>query len=161
MSYTKTIVTNIRDAIAAGSSVVGSAKSELIWLLPPQMLGYGVQFGLTDKSKELIRKGGRVRGITHISKPYLDPVRALLDIGEDVRHVNEYQGEFMLVADNRESISSTPQQNVDAERLSLDDTVIGFWTDDPSYAKFLVTIFETSWKDAVDGSTRMRALEVP
>src|SRR5665647_1133421 len=122
----KTILENVKDVIAAGSSVVESARSEIIWILPPQMMVFAGQFGLTDKSKMLIEKGGRVRGITQISVTYLNVVRDLLDIGEDVRHVDQYRGEFLLVVDRRESISSVPQHTVDIGDLSLDDRVVGF-----------------------------------
>ena len=66
----------------------------------------------------LIEKGGHVRGITKVSGTYLDPVRKLLDNGEEVRHIDQYQGAFMLVGDKKESISSI---NVNIEDPSLDD----------------------------------------
>jgi hypothetical protein len=122
----KTILESVKDIIAASLTVVESAKNEIIWLLPPQMLAFAGQFGLTNKSKVLIEKGGRVRGITQISETDLRVVRELLDIGEDVRHVDEYQGEFMVVVDNTECISSIPQQSVNIGDLSLDDRVVGF-----------------------------------
>lgn len=85
-------------------------------------------------------------------------MRQFLDIGEDVRHVDQYGGNFMLVVDKRESISSIPQQRVNIGRLSLDDRVVAFWTDDPSYAEYLISTFEAAWKEAVD--TRMRIQEL-
>jgi hypothetical protein len=154
----KTILENVKDVIAAGSSVVESARSEIIWILPPQMMVFAGQFGLTDKSKMLIEKGGRVRGITQISVTYLNVVRDLLDIGEDVRHVDQYRGEFMLVVDRRESISSVPQHAVDIGDLSLDDRVVGFWTDDPSYSEYLITTFEAAWEESVDANKRIEEL---
>lgn len=154
----KTILENVKDVIAAGSSVVESARSEIIWILPPQMMVFAGQFGLTDKSKMLIEKGGRVRGITQISVTYLNVVRDLLDIGEDVRHVDQYRGEFLLVVDRRESISSVPQHTVDIDDLSLDDRVVGFWTDDPSFAEYLITTFEAAWEESVDANKRIDEL---
>jgi hypothetical protein len=154
----KTILENVKDVIAAGSSVVESAENEIMWLLPPQMMVFAGQYGLTNKSKALIEKGGRVRGITQISGIYLHVVRELLDIGEDVRHVDQYRGEFMLVVDKRESISSVPQHIVDIGDLSLDDPVVGFWTDEPSYAEYLTTTFEAAWKEAVDANKRIHEL---
>ena len=44
----KTILENVKDIIAAGLTVVESAKNEIIWLLPPQMLVFAGQFGLTN-----------------------------------------------------------------------------------------------------------------
>jgi hypothetical protein len=154
----KTILENVKDVVAAGSSVVESATNEIIWLLPPQMLVFARQFGLTDKSKMFIKKGGRVRGITQISAPDVRVVRELLDIGEDVRHIDQYRGEFMLVVDGRESVSSIPQQIVDIGDLSLDERVVAFWADDPSYAEYLTTTFESTWKEAVGNQAHGRAL---
>jgi hypothetical protein len=154
----KTILESVKDIIAASLTVVESAKNEIIWLLPPQMLAFAGQFGLTNKSKVLIEKGGRVRGITQISETDLRVVRELLDIGEDVRHVDEYQGEFMVVVDNTECISSIPQQSVNIGDLSLDDRVVGFWTDEPTYAEYLITTFEATWNEVVDGKKRIEEL---
>ena len=154
----KTILENVKDIIAASLTVVESAKNEIIWLLPPQMLVFAGQFGLTNKSKVLIEKGGRVRGITQISETDLRVVRELLDIGEDVRHVDEYQGEFMVVVDKTECISSIPQQSVNIGDLSLDDRVVGFWTDEPTYTEYLITTFEAAWKEAIDAKKRIEEL---
>jgi hypothetical protein len=154
----KTILENVKDIIAASLTVVESAKNEIIWLLPPQMLAFAGQFGLPNKSKVLIEKGGRVRGITQISETDLRVVRELLDIGEDVRHVDEYRGEFMVVVDKTECISSIPQQSVNIGDLSLDDRVVGFWTDEPTYAEYLITTFEAAWKEAIDAKKRIEEL---
>jgi hypothetical protein len=122
------------------------------------MLAFAGQFGLTNKSKVLIEKGGRVKGITQISETDLRVVRELLDIGEDVRHVDEYRGEFMVVVDKTECISSIPQQSVNIGDLSLDDRVVGFWTDEPAYAEYLITTFEAAWKEAIDAKKRLEEL---
>jgi hypothetical protein len=152
----KTILETVKDVIAAGSSVVESARNEILWFVPPQVLVFAGQFGLTNLSKALIEKGGRVRGITQMSATDLHLVRELLNIGEDVRHVDQYRGEFMLVVDRRESISSIPQQNIDVRDLTLSERVIGFWTDEPDYTEYLITTFEAVWNEAVDAKERIQ-----
>lgn len=87
----KIIIESVRDAIAVGSTIMESATNEVIWLLPPAILGFGAQYGLDKKSKMLIEKGGRVQGLTQISGAYLDVVREHLNIGEDVRHLDQYK----------------------------------------------------------------------
>ena len=154
----KTLLEDVRDVIAAGLSLLESAQNDVIWLLPPQMLVYASQFGLTNQAKALIEKGGRVRGITEISGTDLRVVRELMDVGEDVRHVDQYRGGLMLVVDKSESISSISQQSVDIGDLSLDDRVVVFWTDDTSYAEYLFTTFEAVWKGAVDANKRINEL---
>ncbi|MGB9371222.1 MAG: hypothetical protein WCB79_04740 [Halobacteriota archaeon] len=151
----RTIIESVKDAIAVGSTIVESAEKEILWLLPPAMLIFSGQFSLTEKSKMLIEKGGRIRGITEISAPYFDVVREHLNIGEDVRLIDQYQGAFMLVGDKKESISSI---NVNVEDLSLDDPVVAFWTDDPSYAEYLISTFEAVWNEAVDAEKRLQEL---
>jgi hypothetical protein len=149
------IIESVKDALAVGFNIIESAKNEIAWLLPPEMLIFATQYGLTDKSKMLIEKGGRVQGITQISHTYGDVVRELVDIGEKVRHVDQYQGTFMLVGDKKESISSI---NLNVEDLSLDDPIVAFWTDDQAYVDYLIAAFEATWNQAVDAEKRLREL---
>jgi hypothetical protein len=149
------ILETVKDALAAGSNIIDSAKNEIIWLLPPAFLVLADQYGVSEKYKMLIEKGGRGRGLTQISGINRDAARKFLDIGEEVRHIDQFQGALMLVADKRESISSL---NVSIEDLSLDDRVVAFWTDDSSYAEYLIATFEDAWKEAVDAKKRFQEL---
>jgi len=151
----KIIIENVRDALAAGSNIVESAEKEVVWLLEPAFLVFSIQFGIAEKTKALIENRCRVRGITKISGTSLDPVRKLLDNGEEVRHIDQYEGAFMVVADKKESISSI---NVNTEDPSLDDRIVAFWTDDQAYADFLMATFEAAWGEAVDAEERLRQL---
>jgi hypothetical protein len=146
----ETIIDSVKDAIAVVSSVVESAEREIAWLLPAPMLVMGAQYNVG--SKDLIQKGGRVRGITTISSPYVKTVSDLLDAGVDVRHIENYTGSFMLVADNSQSISSI---HLDVQDLSIDDKIVAFWTDDPDYAGYLLSSFETVWAEATDAKKRI------
>jgi len=148
------IIESVKDALAVGSNIVESAEKEVVWLLEPALLDFSVQFGISNKAKMLIKKGGRVRGITKISGTSLDVVRRLMDNGEEVRHIDQYQGAFMLVGDKKESISSI---NVNTE-FSLDNPIVAFWTDDQAYADFLTATFEAAWNEAVDAEKQMREL---
>ena len=148
-------IKNVRDSLAAGANIIESAQKEVAWILPPNYLAYSFKFSIPQKSKMLIEKGGRVRGITKISGASLDPVRKLLDSGEELRHIDQFPGVFMLVADNKESISS---MNVNARNLTLDDPTVAFWTDNKAQAEFLMTTFETAWNEAVDAKKRLREL---
>jgi len=149
------IIESVKDALAAGSNILESAEKEVVWILEPAILALSFQFDIPNKSKMLMEKGGRVRGITKISGSSLDLARRLLDNGEEVRHIDQYQGAFMVVGDQRESISSI---NVNMENVSLDDPLVAFWTDDQAYADFLIATFEAAWDDAVDAEKRLREL---
>jgi hypothetical protein len=143
----KIIIESVTDALAVGSSIIESAKNEIVWLLPPEMLIFSDQFGLTNKCQTLIENGGRVRGITKITSVYSKVIQRLVDIGEEIRHVDRYQGAFMVVGDKKESISSI---YLDLEELSLDDALRAFWTDNQSYTDYLMSTFDFEWNGAVD-----------
>ena len=148
------IIESVRDALAVGSNIIEAAEKEVVWLLEPAILALSFQFSIPNKSKMLIEKGGRVRGITKISGTSLDIVRKLLDNGEELRHIDQYQGAFMLIGDKKQSISSI---NVNTE-FGLDDPIVAFWTDDQAYADFLTATFEAAWNEAVDAEKRVPEL---
>jgi phosphatidylserine/phosphatidylglycerophosphate/cardiolipin synthase-like enzyme len=149
------IIKSIIDAIAVALQIIESAENEVAWLVPRPALIYASQYGVNDISKVLIQKGVHIRGITDISYPYIDIVRERLDIGEDVRHFEKYQGEFMLIGDVRQGLSSI---NIDVESLSLDTPVVALWTDDPTYAEYLMSTFEVAWEQAVPAAQRIEEL---
>ncbi len=145
-----TIVESVKEAIAVVSGVIESAEREIAWLLPAPMLVMAAQYNVG--SKGLIQKGGRVRGITTISSPYVKTVSELLDTGVDVRHIENYTGPFMFVADKRQSISSI---HLNVQDISIDDKIVAFWTDDPDYAGYLLSSFDTVWAEATDAQKRI------
>jgi len=148
------IIESLRDALAVASNIIESAENEVVWLLEPTLLDFSFQFSIPNKTKMLIEKGGRVRGITKISGTSLNVVRKLMNNGEEIRHIDQYQGAFMLIGDKKESISSI---NVNTE-FSLDDPVVAFWTDDQAYADFLTATFEAAWNEAIDAEKRVQEL---
>jgi hypothetical protein len=150
-----TIVKSVKDALAVGASIIESAQNETAWLLPPTMLVFAAQYGLQDKSKMLIQNGGRVRGVFSISSLYVELARSLLDIGENLRHVGQYEGVFFLVGDKKQSISSI---HINVEELSIDDQIVAFWSEAPTYAEYLLSNFEQAWAQGVDAQERMHEL---
>jgi hypothetical protein len=120
------------------------------------MLVFAAQFRLTSKSKMLIQNGGRVRGVFSISSPYVEVARSLLDIGENVRHVDAYEGVFFLVGDKKQTISSL---HVRTRDLSIDDQIVAFWSKDPKYAEYLLSHFELAWTQGIEAEQRIRELQ--
>jgi hypothetical protein len=153
-----TIIESVKDALAVGSTIIESASSEIAWLLPPAMLVYAAQYNINDKSRMLIERGGRVQGVFSISSPYVTLARDLLDIGVNLRHIDHYQGVFFLVGDKKQSVSSL---HVSPEDLSLDDRVVVFWSDDPAYAEYLMSHFESAWLQSVDARETIKLLTEP
>ncbi|MFZ0925029.1 MAG: hypothetical protein WCE82_05645 [Halobacteriota archaeon] len=146
----ETIVESLKDVITVCSSIIESAEIDIAWLFPAPMLAMAAQYNL--KSRGLMQKGGRVRGITTISSPYAETVSVLLDIGVDLRHIENDIGSFLLVGDKSQSISST---NFNVKDLSLDDKIVAFWTDDPDYAEYLLSNFDIAWAEATDAQKRI------
>ncbi|HXY86812.1 MAG TPA: hypothetical protein VEG44_00055 [Candidatus Acidoferrales bacterium] len=150
-----TIITSITDALAVCSNIIESANNEVVYLSPPSLLVLGSQFGLRENIKKLIRKEVSVRGIADFSYQYIEEMRELLDIGIDTRHVSQYQGIFMLVADRRESISS---MSIDIESLSIDTPLVALWSDDSTYAEYLLSTFKLAWEQAIPAVQRIEEL---
>ncbi len=150
-----TIITSVTDVLAICSSIIESANNEIVYLSPPSLLVLASQFSLSEKTKRLIQRGGGARGIADFSHPYIKEIRDSLDNGEDMRYFPQYQGTFMLVGDRQESISSI---NVDAESLSIDTPVVALWSDDSTYAEYLMSTFELAWERAVPAAQRIEEL---
>jgi hypothetical protein len=150
-----TIVESVKDALAVGSNIIESAKNEIVWLLPPSMVIFAAQYGIPKKSKNLIEHGGHVRSIFPISSQYVEFAQSLLDIGENLRHLDHYEGVFFLVGDKKQSISSI---HVNVEDLSLDDRIVAFWSETPTYAEYLLTHFDQAWAQGVDAQERVNEL---
>ena len=150
-----TIIESVKDALAVGSTIVESATREIVWLLPPAMLVLAAQYGIHDKSITLIERGGRVQGLFRISAPYVELARSFLDGGEDLRHIEHHEGVFFLVGDKKQSISS---MHINPDDLSLDDPLVAFWSEDPSYAEYLLSDFESAWLQSVDARETIKLL---
>jgi hypothetical protein len=150
-----TIITSVIDTLAICSSIIESAENEVVYLSPLPLLVLAPQFSLTEKTKVFIRKGGRMRGIADISYPYIEKIRDFLDNGVDVHHFHQYPGIFMLVGDEKESIST---MSIDAESFSIDTPLVALWSDDPTYADYLMSTFETAWEQSVSAAQRIEEL---
>jgi len=148
-----TVIESVKDAIAVASTIIESAQNEVSWLVPAPLLTLAARFSLNEKSRMLIQKGGHERGITQVSPPYIAVVNELIDIGIGVRHVEQYSGTFMVVGDCRQSISAI---DVSIKDLSLDDKIVALWTENPDYAKFLLSSFDRTWAEATDAQKRIQ-----
>ena len=149
-----TVITSVKDVIAVGLEIIESAEHDIAWLIPAPYVVFGSQFSLKQKSKAFIQNGGRVRGITTISYPYIKEIRERLDFGEDLRHVGRYEELFMIVNDKGESISAINT----GKDVSLNDPAVAYWTDDPTYAEYLLSSFEIAWEQSTDAAERIREL---
>jgi len=149
------ILTSIMDTLAVCSNIIESADSEVSILSPPSLLVLSSKFGLRESTKMLILKEASVRCIADFSYQYIEELRELLDYGIDVRHAPQYRGIFMLVGDRRESISS---MSIDVENLSIDAHLVALWSDDSTYAEYLLSTFKIVWEQAIPGAQQLEEL---
>jgi len=108
-------------------------EKEVVWLLQPAFLVFSIQFGIAEKTKMLIENCGHVRGITKILETSLDPVRKLLDNGEEVRHI-------------------------DLSHFSLNEPIAALWTDDATCARYLMSSFDAQWEQSAPAKERIKEL---
>jgi hypothetical protein len=96
-----------------------------------------------------------MRGVTQISPFSAEPMLQLVQAGAAIRHAPQPLRAFMLVRDAQESISAL---QIDPGQLSLTTRIVAFWTDDTTYALWLLDEFEAEWMHSIDGAERIREL---
>jgi hypothetical protein len=130
-------------------------KEELLVVVPDIMFVIASLYGMNEVFKEFIDRGGKMRAISDISYPMIELVQQVLDIGEDIRHYDEYKGIIFAVFDRKTSISAI---NVDIKGVSLDEPISALMTDDPTYANYLISTFELLWEQAIPAAQRIEEL---
>ena len=147
------ILKTIGELIAVSLPVIEQMQEEWLIATPAFLSTVASVFGVNDFASEFIRRGGKVRVIIDVSHKYIEPIREMIAIGEEVRRIEEH-GILFTVYDRKVSISAISF----AEKVSLDAPVRLLWTDDPSYAKYLATTFELLWKQSIPAEQRMQQL---
>jgi hypothetical protein len=64
-------------------------------------------------------------------------------------------GRRLCIGDNKQCISSL---RINVEDLSVEDQILAFWSKEPSYAKYLLSNFESAWTKGVDAQERISEL---
>ena len=149
------ILKSVKELVSVSISSLASAQDELLWVVPADMVIIASVFGISTEVKKLIENRGHVRGISDISYSAIKPTQELLDNGEDLRHYDQYRGIYFAVLDRRICFNAI---NVDISRISVDQPIAVLWTDDPTYATYLMATFETLWEQSVDAAERIRKL---
>ena len=149
------IIKNVKDLIAVVTSTVTSLEERFLWVAPGPVVVIASLYGINEVVKKLVERGGQVRGICDISHPIIEAVQELLDIDEDVRHFDQYQGIYLGVFDSKSGMSSI---NADFTRISLDEPVTALYADDQTFANYLASTFELLWEQAVPAAQRIEEL---
>jgi sugar-specific transcriptional regulator TrmB len=149
------VLKSVKDIVSTAAPIILSAEKEMVWVSPMTGVVLTSLFGINDALKELIDRGGRVRGVADVSYSGMGLVQELLDIGEEVRHFDGYKGIFYAVFDKKHCISAI---NIDIKRVSLSEPATMLYTDDVTYADYLVSTFEMLWEQSVPAAQRLREL---
>jgi HTH-type transcriptional regulator, sugar sensing transcriptional regulator len=148
------IIKSIKGLIAVAMPLIDPMQKEWLIAAPAYLTVVASLFGVNDAAYEFIKRGGKVRAIVDISYQVIGPVREMIAIGEEVRHIDQH-GIMFVVFDRRISISAI---NAEVKRISLNEPVSGLWTDDPAYAQYLASTFEMVWGQSVPAELRIQEL---
>jgi sugar-specific transcriptional regulator TrmB len=147
------IIKSTKELVAAAIPMIESMKEEWLVAAPGLATVIASLFGINDAAAALIQRGGKVRTIVDISYPIIDNVRELLNIGEEVRHIDQH-GVMFVVYDRKHSMTAI---NI-ATSASLNAPMTALWTDDPTYAEYLASTFEMLWKQGIPAEEQIQEL---
>jgi sugar-specific transcriptional regulator TrmB len=145
---------SIKELVATALPLLDSMKQEWLVGVPGLATVVASLFGINDAAGEFIQRGGKVRTVVDISYPIIDNVRELLQIGEEVRHIDQH-GVMFVVFDRKNSMTAISNP----ARISLNAPMAALWTDDPTYAEYLAATFEMLWKQSVPAEERIKELQ--
>jgi hypothetical protein len=149
------VITSVKDVIVVVINIFESAKREIVFITPDSVMNLAGNYETMQRAERFIQNGGTVRGIVPILCDNVERVRKRLDFGEDLRHSDRFHEVFTCVGDKQQSISAI---NLGVQEYKLDTPITAFWGDSPSYAEYLVNIFEKEWSEAVLAEERIKEL---
>jgi sugar-specific transcriptional regulator TrmB len=149
------IIKSVKELVAATLTLTSAAKNGFLYVVPSEMLVIASLFGINAQAQQITEQGGRIRGITDIEYADIKPAQEVLEIGEEVRHCDDYRGLYFAVVDGRYCVSAI---NVDIHRISLSEPLSLLWTDDPTYANYLTATFEMLWQQSIPATERIKEL---
>ncbi|MGZ4847423.1 MAG: TrmB family transcriptional regulator [Halobacteriota archaeon] len=149
------IVKNIKGVVAITTQLVTSLEMEMLYVGPPPILVIASLYGINEAIKKSIERGAKVRGIINIPYQFIEAAQEALKTGADLRHYDQYGGVLFAVCDRKNCMSVI---NADARSFSLNAPVSVLWTDDPSYAEYLVSTFEILWERSIPAAQQIEEL---
>jgi hypothetical protein len=144
---------SIKELVAAALPFLDAMNEKWLVATPGLATVVASLFGINDAAAEFIKRGGKVRTIVDISYPVIDNVQELLQVGEEVRHIDQH-GVMFVVFDRKHSMTAISNP----VRVSLNAPMAALWTDDPTYADYLAATFEMLWKQSVSAEEQIEAL---
>jgi|GEM_PF-473641 hypothetical protein len=150
------IIHGVKDALAAALGILESEQKEVVWLVPPSVHSLATTLGFLEAMRAYVKRGGVSRGIVAVSRENVDEIRMSVESGEDIRHSDAVHEVFMYVGDKQKSVSAI---NIGVVEYTLDTPVAAFWSEDPTYAEYLLAAFETAWERAIPAQERIEELQ--
>ncbi len=149
------IIKSLKEFLAIALPSISTLKEQWDMLIPESAVLVASQFGINPFTKELIDHGGRVRIlITDLPYALIPLIRELIEMRSEVRCMGQ-EGLLFTVFDRRICVSAI---NVSVKRVTLDKPFTALWTDDPTYAQYLMSTFELLWKQSIPAEERIHEL---
>jgi sugar-specific transcriptional regulator TrmB len=153
VALTFKIIKSIRELITMVLPILTSLEEEWLSVVPFQAAVVFSQFGLLEFTQEFIERGGRQLTVINLTYPIIGTIHELLDIGAEVRHLGE--GFSYNVFDKKISISAI---NASLTRFSPDEPLSALYSEDRTYARYLISTFEMLWKQSIPAEERIQEL---
>jgi len=148
------IIKTLKEYLTLVMPLITSLETEWLGAVSDAAVVVASQFGVNPFTKEFIERGGRVRFVVNVTYPIIDMTRELLDIGIEVRHSDQL-GILFTVFDRRICISAI---NAELSHFRLDEPLTALYTEDRTYAQYLLTTFETLWNQSNPAEERIGEL---
>jgi sugar-specific transcriptional regulator TrmB len=149
------ILKSMKEVVTVTLSALASAEKEWFAVVPPILTVFSSLFFVEDDN-QFIDRGGRIRFITDITYPYIELIQEHLDAGVEVRHFDKYSGLLFCVFDGKIGMSAI--NAADLKRVSLSQLVSVLWSDDRTYAQYLVSTFQVFWQQSIPAEQRIQEL---
>jgi sugar-specific transcriptional regulator TrmB len=149
------ILKTVKEIISTAIPIIQSTEQEFLWIAPKSALLSASMFGVNDVVQELTKRGGKTRGITDVTYDTISLVQEVLDVGEEVHHFDGYSGMFYTVFDRKHCISAI---NIDIRHHKLGEPATMLYTNDPVYARYLISTFELLWQQSAPAEQRIQEL---
>jgi sugar-specific transcriptional regulator TrmB len=150
------IIKSIKELIGIANALTTACENEVILVSPEEVIAVASLFGILDEIKKLIERGASFRMLTDVSYSAIGLIKEALDIGEEVRHLDGYRGVYFAVLDRKTCLHGI---NLDIKHLSLTQPIAMLYTDDPTYADYLMETFEMLWQQSVPAAQRIEELQ--
>jgi len=149
------IIKSLRELVSVMVPTISKLEKGWDMVVPEQAIIFASQFGINPFTEAFIAEGGRVRVLlTDFSYASIPLVRELVQMGLEVRYLGQ-EGLVFTVFDEKISMSGI---NWQIRRFTGDQSIAALWTDDPSYAHYLLSTFEMLWQQAGSAEDRIRQL---